>query len=345
MGFLAESSFDFKLARKLRERNLADWAPSFAWAKASATLEATWDAIRPVLKATDSPQLADADLPQLLPEQGSSPLQLGLERARWAEVLLDVALAEGKLSAVRAIGRIPWLEARAASCQIELQRTADSVDRTVEDDPKGLLAALFWLRWPSKSGAVIGVYSVGFWPVLQLLGSDRKLWPRSMEKETWSPQTLARFVQELELRKQLLAERYEDKTNRLLPPNMRDLLRLVDELAKQPWFALADIEAQVGPAGMARLAATLSYHAYRRTSGRLKSADEGATRDMVELLNGASYGPQGLNEERIRTSFGLVAAQANAEREALKAKLPRPLSALEDSLLNFLEAPWFEGLA
>jgi hypothetical protein len=366
MVSLAESSFDFDLARKLRERPLEDWAPTFSWKAPSASLSATWEVLRLRLRAGE-------DLPELLPDTDTCPLKISLERARWAEVLLDLAMAERRLTPVRLVHRLPWLQARWSACEADLQRNAEPVARAVEDDPAGMLAALYWLRWDDRGESGIR-FALGWWPLLQWLGGDRPLWPSSARAELWTPESLGGAAMSASPRARpaarastmptvagcvpaLLRGQRVGADVPLLPARVRESLRLADTLAGLPWASLASVQLDVGPPGLARLAAALSYHGLRsllsdpdRLGRRLPAADWLAPL-VRPLQRDAAQGDEpadtrspvnALDDETIRARFKAVVREADADRRALQEHRDDPLAV---ALLALLDAPWFRGLA
>jgi hypothetical protein len=342
---LAESSFDFDLARKLREHPLQEWAATFHWNPPSANVSATWDVLRQRLHLGE-------DLPELLPDPATCPLKISLERARWAEVLLDVAMDAGRLEPVRLINRIPWLQAPLNECEVDLQRVSGSVDRAVEDDPAGMLAALYWLRWSDAPGNRSGWFALGLWPVLQWLAGDRRLWPSVCRREIWTPESLAHDAREAihgdaasasaTVWLDALARGQGDVADgALLPRRVRDLLRVSDVLARQPWTALGSVGAEIGPPGLARLAAALSYYGLRSMVADPKSPAADWLTPLVRPLQGKASEVGALDEVTIRDGFIAIDRAAEADRKALQGR-DDPLAT---ALLALLDSPWFRGLA
>ena len=346
LRFLAESSFDFPLARALRKRPLPEWAPSLVWPTSNTSLAATWDLIRLRLDDKD-------DLVELLPDLRLSPLPLKLERVRWVEVLLDIAFHAGRFSPERLVNRVDWLRDRLATCEVSLDRNDETIYNAVDDAPGALLAALFWLRWPDQTEVGLGRFAVGLWPVLQLITGDRPLWPQALARVAWSIDSLAADIPEdsSDLSEQLLQGRRTVADSQLLPGRTRNLLRLADDLARQPWSRLRELRASVGPVELARLAAILSYAALREQV-IVESPDQHRLLDQSELLgrlvarlSGEPDDLLALSEDVIRAEFRQVAELAMADLEAL----PEPDDDRHDrpsasALRVLLSAPWFLGL-
>lgn len=341
LSFLAEASFDFDLARSLRRRPLAEWAPVFAWRESGTTTLATWQILDRRLQGGD-------DLPELLPDPQTSELPLGLSSVRWAEVLVDLALHAGSLSPLRWLLRVPWAQARLGQCEVQLDRTEDSVDRAFDSEPLAMLATLYWLRWTASPGKQrsIGRFAIGFWPVLQWLVGDRRLWPGGMEEEVWSPNRLAARVVEADKGDgkalgAVLGDAQAAEIPALLPHEARRLLAQVDALARQPWAALNEVEAAAGPHDLARLAATLAYRAFRSRVIELQVSEDLATERLSTRLVTVVQEGRALGPADITDAFTKVRIQAEADVQELGERQDDPSAALR----AFLQAPWFRGLA
>ncbi len=338
LSFLAEASFDFDLARTLRRRPLAEWAPLLAWRESGATSSATWQILDRRLRAGE-------DLPELLPDPQSSDLPLGPSSVRWAEVLVDLALDAGTLSPLRWLLRVPWAQARLGQCEVQLERTEDSVDRAFDSEPLAMLATLYWMRWTPGPQRSIGRFSVGLWPVLQWLVGERSLWPGIMQDEVWSPNRLATLVNQgdspVKELGAVLGTAPVAEIPTLLPPDARGLLSQVEALARQPWTALREVGAEAGPQDLARLAATLTCRAYRARIGALGTVEDLATERLTARLVAVVQDGRALGTGEIADGFKGVLKQGEEDLVALGDAVDAPSAALK----ALLGAPWFRGLA
>lgn len=324
--FLAESNFEFPLARQLRQQPLQYWAAAFSWPD-DANHTATWAAVGAQLDAKQ-------EIPALQPQALSSASALKLPEAqpRWAEMLLDIALHRRQIEPARLLERIPWLRTRMAEAQAWVERTADTVDRNLSDDPGGLQAALPWIRWNEESvrGQTRGVerFAVGLLPVLQWLSSERTLLPRSFD--LWNLPATRRDPSP------------PSSKPLQLPTAMRPLLRVVNALATQPWQGLSRLGGELLPISLARLAAGLTYIGIRHAV-----AGENAPKDwsaptpspLAALADCIDSGTIWTDTE-IVLHFDAVLDQADADQPLLQ----NGAEGSAVTLLSLIEATWFKAL-
>lgn len=360
LGFLAESSFDFKLARKLRERELGDWAPTWRWPAEGRQGDAAW-------KVLCTQARNDEPLTDLLPDPDHTVLPLGLERVRWAEVLVDVALAKKRLGPSSLVERVALLRRRRDDCGVSIRRTWDQLSELVDDGPVCLGPALAWTDWRQQDASIDrGVYEVGVGAILGLVLRDRSPWPVQLEERLMVTRQQLVFGLPSSLSDAFLDERHGGLATELLPWRVRPLIRFLDRLGELPWAGIAKADPQTGPVSHARAAAAFVYSSLRDlvipTFSAGKTTADSPAWPVGEALTGfidafSTRSEQQLSRltvDSIRRAFLPVMTLADADRAILDELLagadgqPDADRAIalpaHAALRSFLNAPYFLGL-
>lgn len=317
IGFLAESTFNFDLARRLRERPLSSWAERLRWVDREAVAGEAWKAVRSEL-------LDDEELTALVSELEPAGLPLSNDQARWVEVLLDVALAEERLAPVSLLTRVPLLKARLASCEVQIARTWEILGQVVDDRPACVGPALLWTRWDSNEpDAERARFTLGAGPLLDLALGARRPWPELFGEQlnVSRGDILSELPAELA---EPLAGSARDVALDFLPRRTRSLMRVLDELGAQPWRQLDRVSSQTGPVTLARAAASLTYASLRSVAAKESSGfTEPEPLVVIErALRGSSEQElQRITPDWMRASFELVVRLAKEDEEALAQAL------------------------
>jgi hypothetical protein len=359
LGFLAESTFDFELARRLRDRRLGDWAATWRWAPLGTAPEAAWAAVTKRLANKDEDDLID-----LLPDPTFSDPKLGIDRARWAEVLLDVAISEDRLGPSSLVGLVPLLQARAASCQASVDRSWESLDQLIADGGPCLVAALAWTQWNTAAEQdTVGHYDVGLPSVLLLAAGRASPWPDLVERKFMV--TRADLLRGMagDAKERLESGRASRVGVDFLPSATRPLLHFLDRVARQPWVSLALLYSKVGPLTQARAAACFVYQSLREQAVEesraipalpgLEWPDEQSLGDLCARFRTKDSGQlQRIREDEVAAAFRRVAALASEDRATARS-FTGHLSDLHErratypnlvALEAYLGAPFFVGL-
>ncbi|MEM8711517.1 MAG: hypothetical protein AAGG01_11230 [Planctomycetota bacterium] len=343
VAFLAESTFDFELARALRRRPLERWAGTFQWAESSQAPDATWRRVRSSLAG-------NLDIPELTPAIESMEIPLGGKRVRWVELLIDMALQAGVLSPLRLIRSIPWVRDRIAACERTFTLGSDSFLKSQEDETTAFLGALYWLRCePSEQSRNFRV-AAGVWPLLELLRGARSSWPSFL---TALSQTPVPVLPESELDERASKDRVPPEfmndlaegrpivqEHDLLPRSLRGILEFVDTVASEDWAAVTRAGQQYQDyqvTYLARTAAITTLHGIGRAvlGDRVQAASPLSDSDP----SGPRETPrQVLGRQRADYRKLLKKVTKRNEQDAASHS-PGP-----DLLKTYLDAPWLVAL-
>jgi hypothetical protein len=272
---IALVSGEAELVRLLDERGGALLGSSLSWQRVE-TGEAGWQAL--VEAARNDNPLWGLPLPESFARLVSGP-----DPEAYLETLLDIALAEGKLTPYQLLQRLPFASARVAGAQSELRIPEPDVLRYFS--PEGAVAtelvstALGWQRWSEEAD------KDRFWTVA--LGPTG-FWELCLDLRTASPESLFRT---LSLERIPVAPRPAGAPA-FLPNRLRPLILLVDGLSRSAWQALSTARTFWRPLTFTRCVAafTLAGYVRHRPLGRveevpklLRLTDPKASRELLAL--------------------------------------------------------------
>lgn len=276
---IALVSSEAELVRRLDERGGALLGSSLFWQREEMR-EARWRAL--VETARNDHPLWGLPLPD-----GFSQLVSGPDPEAYLEALLDVALAEGRITPYQLLQRLPFLNALLGRARSELRVPEPAVSRYFSPESKEatelVSTALGWQHWSEDADRD------RFWTLK--LGPSY-FWELCLDQRTASPESLFKI---LFLERIPLAPRLTGASD-FLPNRLRPLILLVDGLNRSAWEALSAARTFWSPLTFTRCAAafTLAGYVRHRDLGReeeipklLRLADPRESRELLGLSDAA----------------------------------------------------------
>ncbi|HKH45339.1 MAG TPA: hypothetical protein VKM72_11795 [Thermoanaerobaculia bacterium] len=329
---IALVSGEAELVRRLDQRGAALLGSSLFWQGEERGGEAGWQALVEAAR-TDNP-LWGFQLPE-----DFSKLVSGPDPEAYLETLLDIALAEGRLTPYQLLQKLPFTRTRLKGAQSELRIPEPGVLHYFSPESTAatelVSTALSWQRWSDDAD------KDRFWTVFL---NPTDFWELCLDQRTASPESLFKT---LSLERIPVAPRPAG-TPAFLPNRLRPLILLVDGLSRSAWQALSTARTFWSPLTFTRCAAafTLAGYVRHRPLGReeeipklLRLTNPMASRDLL-ALNDADV------EIELARLMGWLERQTQ-EAAPVPPSTPAELAAkeLNTALAAFLSLPGVARLA
>lgn len=322
---IALVSGEAELVRHLDERGGALLGSSLSW-QPEEIGETGWQALVEAARSDDP--LWGLPLPESFARLVSGP-----DPEAYLETLLDIALAEGKLTPYQLLQRLPFASARLKGAQSRLRIPEPDVLRYFSPESVGATAlvstALGWQRWSDDAD------KDRFWTVA--LGPT-DFWELCLDQRTASPESLFKA---LSLERIPVAPRPAGVAA-FLPSRLRPLILLVDGLSRSAWQALSTARTFWRPLTFTRCVAafTLAGYVRHRFLGReeevprlLRLSDPKAGRELLALTEADVEAELGRLVDWLETQIPQASTDSSSSPAALAA------AELNTALAAFLRLP------
>ncbi len=256
LAFLGEARGEHDLGRRISSRSVSAWARHLIWSEQPIG-NSQWE--RMVNSALEGAPLLGFqvrldDLP--LPLDPSST-------ALWIELLLDLSLASGQLTASELIRRFPRMNDLAGDAQIHTDFHREEMADQLRQARGSVMAKLAWTRFDvalEKHGVLSEEFDaqVGLVQLNRAIEGRRNAWPAILAQGLY----LQRSDVLNDRQRAYATDGPPDDAEAMLPRGVRPLIVFVDSLANAPWQLLSETPRRRSLRTNALLAAGLMYAVY-----------------------------------------------------------------------------------